>query len=239
MWAVLRYTYRTIKLFIPLYIYLTHLPKNTKLIKLVIPWLTSNLVPSQNPLKDKVPWITFEAQSWLKEYLSKNMVVFEYGSGGSTLFFSKRVKKLISVEHDNIWYSRVFDILKDENISNCTYLLFKPQLAFDNQPDFTDPYGFTSNSPEYTNMSFETYVKTLDKFPDNSFDLVFIDGRTRPSCILHALDKVRPGGFLMLDNSEREYYLAGIKLLADWKRTDFFGPGPYGRYFWQTSIWKK
>lgn len=48
----------------------------------------------------------------------------------------------------------------------------------------------------------------------------------------------------MLDNSERSYYLLGKEMLADWernetKRVDFFGPGSFGRYFWQTGIWKK
>jgi len=159
------------------------------------------------------------------------MTVFEYGSGGSTIFFSKRVKKMISMEHDRTWYQHVLDILKDNNISNCEYLISEPQPSPDSQTGFT--------SKEYTNMSFEAYVKGIDAFPDKSFDLVFIDGRARPSCILHSLDKIRPGGFLMLDNSERIYYKQGKELLTNWEQTDFWGHGPYGAYPWQTSVWRK
>lgn len=82
-------------------------------------------------------------------------------------------------------------------------------------------------------------MKSIDAFPDRSFDLIFVDGRARSSCIFHARNKVKPGRFLMLDNSERNYYSFGKELLIDWERKDFFGPGPYGRYFWQTTIWRR
>jgi|SRR3989304_3283795 len=229
--------YRVTKLIFLIGIYATHLLKKPKCVKYTITWLTSNLMPGRSSLQDEEVWVTFEAKKWLEEFLTPNMVVFEYGSGGSTIFFSKRVKKLISVEHDSVWYQLVSDILKEKNISNCEYLLLEPQLTHDGKPDFTNPWSFASS--EYPCMSFKAYVKSIDAFPDESFNLVFIDGRARPSCILYALNKVHPEGFIMLDNSERDYYLAGKELLADWKRIDFFGPGPYGRYFWQTSVWRK
>lgn len=231
------YIYQTTKSIIPICIHSIRLLRNHRLRRFVSPYAISNLVPGRSPLKDGEPWITFEAKEWLGDYLTRNMIVFEYSSGGSTIFFSKWVKKLISVEHDPMWYQRISNTLGRKNISNVKYLLLEPHFAPDGKSDFTDPQSFASR--EYPNMSFEAYVKSIDAFPDKSFDLVFIDGRARPSCIYHALDKVRPGGVLMLDNSERDYYLAGKELLVDWKRIDFFGPGPYGRYFWQTSVWKR
>lgn len=50
----------------------------------------------------------------------------------------------------------------------------------------------------------QAYIK---KFPDNYFDIVLVDGRSRPSCLFHSLNKVKKGGLLVLDNAEREYYL--------------------------------
>jgi hypothetical protein len=88
-------------------------------------------------------------------------------------------------------------------------------------------------------MNFYRYVNSINAFQDESFELVFIDGRARSSCMLVARSKVKPGSYIMLDNSERNYYSCSKKLLADWERTDFFGPGPYGQDFWQTSIWRK
>lgn len=209
---------------------------NPKSIRFFIPWVAS-LKSDRNPLKDKNIWIPFEAKRWLESFLTQNMSVFEYGSGGSSIFISKRVKKLISVEHDGDWYQSISQILKESNISNCEYLLVEPEPNH-RQSNFMDPKSYASGSPEYKNMSFEKFAKSIESFPDESFDLVFIDGRARPSCILHALSKVCPGGFLMLDDSEREEYLMGKHLLVDWEQTDFFGPGPYST-FWQTTVWKK
>jgi hypothetical protein len=65
------------------------------------PALWQSLGSGRNPLDDQIPWITFEARHFVERVLTPESIVFEYGSGGSTLF-SKRVKQVISVEHDAI-----------------------------------------------------------------------------------------------------------------------------------------
>jgi len=205
-------------------------------IRFFIPWYTS-LKKTRNAVKDEVPWVTFKAKRWLESFLTPGMNVLEFGSGGSTIFIAKRVKKLVSVEHDRGWYELTKEALTKNNIHNCQYLLLEPQHAPEGNYKPNDPYGFSSSL--YPDMSFESYVKSVAAFPDESFDLVFVDGRARPSCIFHALHKVRFGGYLMLDNSERTRYQAGKDLLKDWEETIFFGPGPYNKDFWQTSIYNK
>jgi hypothetical protein len=214
--------------------------KKPAAVQFIIPWLDS-LQGDATPLRDEVPWITFEAKKWLSTFLTKDMVVFEWGSGGSTIYISKRVKRLISVEHDPEWYNKVQKAIKDNGISNCEYLLKEPSLLSDSEQNFQDPKYYLSGLSNYKGMSFETYVKVIDSFPDETFDLVIVDGRARPSCILHSLNKVRNGGYLMLDNSDREEYCRGVNLLTGWDQKDFFGPGPYARYsyVWGTSIWRK
>ena len=53
------------------------------------------------------PWITFPAMRWLTSYLRPSMSVFEWGSGGSTLFFAQRVARVVSVEYDTAWSAAV------------------------------------------------------------------------------------------------------------------------------------
>ena len=209
---------------------------NPKKIRFLIPWVASL---RSNPLKDENVWIIFEAKEWLESFLNPNMTVFEWGSGGSTISIVKRVKKLVSVEHNRDWYCSVQRILKEKHITNCEYLLVEPEPFF-SLSNFMDPKNYASGSPKYKNMSFENYAKSIESFPNEHFNLIIIDGRARPSCILHAMPKVKSqGGFIMLDNSERLEYQIGKDLLIDWEHTDFFGPGPYGIRFWQTTIWKK
>lgn len=200
-------------------------------------WLPSFL-PGHSPLRDQVPWVTYKAMVWLQSHLGQDMVVFEYGAGGSTLFFAKKVKRLISVEHDSHWHGQVAAALARQGISNCELLLCEPERNVHKE---MPPYGrssYTSTAIEYAGMSFEGYVRSIDRHPPGSFDLVFVDGRARASCIAHAIGKVRPGGHLMLDNSERPHYADAIGLLAGCKRTDFFGVGPGALTPWQTSIWQ-
>jgi len=57
------------------------------------------------------PWLTEAANKILEQYVKthKNIDVFEFGSGASTVWFSKQknVNYLVSVEHDEKWYEEV------------------------------------------------------------------------------------------------------------------------------------
>ena len=200
-------------------------------------WIRS-LLPGHTPINDQFPWITFKAREWLESYLKPNMSAFEYGSGGSTIFLSRRVNRLISVEHDKGWYNQIFSVLFKEGISNCEYILCEPEKNISGEMLSYGCKSYTSKVKKYVDMSFENYVKSIEKYTDESFDLVIVDGRARPSCIPHAIRKIRLGGYLMLDNSERQEYNDAMSLLANYKRTDFFGLGPCLLSLWQTSVWK-
>ena len=146
-------------------------------------WLGSVLL-GHDALADHVPWITFEARKWLTDYLKPDMSVFEYGSGGSTIFFSKRVKEVISVEHDKYWYHIVSTEIAKEHITNCKLLLREPERGILTKQIISDPESYLSALPKYQGMNFKSYATSIREFSDESFDLVFIDGRARPSCML-------------------------------------------------------
>ena len=78
------------------------------------------------------------------------------------------------------------------------------------------------------------YENVCDEFPEESFDLILVDGRDRIKCIEKAHSKVKPNGILMLDNSERERYNAVFDILKDWKikKTE---ENP----LWHTYWWRK
>jgi predicted O-methyltransferase YrrM len=42
----------------------------------------------------------------------------EFGSGRSTLYFSKRLDELYSIEHHQEWYEKVNNMLKSKGINN-------------------------------------------------------------------------------------------------------------------------
>jgi hypothetical protein len=56
---------------------------------------------------EAVPWITYPCIRFLESRIHARMVVFEFGSGASTAWWSKRVSRVVSCEHDRMWFERV------------------------------------------------------------------------------------------------------------------------------------
>jgi predicted O-methyltransferase YrrM len=159
----------------------------------------------------------------------KEPIVFEYGSGASTIWFSKRCKKVISVEDDKDWASKMSEILKKRDINNVDYN-FVPSQLDDNKISQYQSFF-------YKNVHFENYVKTMLKY-SNNFDLIFIDGRARPAAIELAHSKVNDGGIIVLDNSDRPRYSQAIQYLLknQWKVLKTSGPVSYGEGMGETTI---
>lgn len=185
--------------------------KNPSLIKYLFLWFKSKNKVGYS-IKYQLPWMPFNAIQWLKKQLFLSTNVFEWSSGGSTLFFANKVKSLISVEHDKIWYEVMLTKLKSKNIINCSYNFEK------------NPY---------------LYAQFINKYPDEFFDIIVVDGIERVSCIKNAIPKIKKGGYIVLDNSERPEYDNGVKKLNKFERKDFWGPGLQNKYFWKTTIFKK
>ena len=185
----------------------------------------------------------FPAREMLDRLLTEEDRVFEYGSGGSTIYFASRAREVVSVEHQREWHQLVQDRLTKQGVSNVRYLLVEP--APDPRYDrskIADPGAYLSDDERASGMSFEAYVRVIDQYPDEHFDLVVVDGRARPSCLLHAMSKVRIGGVLLLDQSERPYYLAKMPALLDetrWQRTSFMAPLPYSLHFTEATAFRK
>ena len=211
------------------------------LVQNYFPWKNS-MMPGKNPLNDGMPWMTFDAIRFLKKNLKKNMKVFEYGSGGSSVFFSKQAGEVISIEHNKEWFTLVKKYMDDHSVHNWTGMLCEAELSRIENLDPSDPDGCVSSDAQYRNCSFKKYVESINQYPDGFFDLVVVDGRARPSCIKHAISKLKTGGYILLDNSDREHYQKAItECMTDGFVTEVgtFGPTSYSEDFTQTLIRRK
>jgi len=143
-----------------------------------------------------LPFLTPGAVDRMEQALCRISFVFEWGAGGSTLWFAERAAYVISIEHHRGWYERVAGRLDEEGIENVD-LRFIPHRPH------------------------EPYTSAILDFAPEHFSLVLVDGRERVRCIGEAMPKVKPGGLLVLDNSRRPRYTMGIEWLASWQRLDF------------------
>ena len=195
-----------------------------------------------SPIGDEQPWMTFAAAEFLSGWLKKDTSVFEWGSGGSTIFFAKHAGRVTAIEHEEAWAAQVRAAMAERKITNAQVEHLPPEPdAVATTWDAADPDVFPSGGAAFRGQSFQRYVTFIDQFPDASFDLVVVDGRSRPACLQRGMAKVKSGGLLLLDNAERRHYQRARALLdpARWELLDFSGPGPYCAQFWQTIGWRR
>jgi hypothetical protein len=71
-------------------------------------WFRSRVMRSPVDFNgEAVPWITYPCLRFLESRILPRMAVFEFGSGASTAWWSKRVARVISCEHERAWFERV------------------------------------------------------------------------------------------------------------------------------------
>lgn len=147
----------------------------------------NNYISPQSPVDLELPWFSYSAIWFLDQAIKSNMAVYEYGSGGSTLYFSKRCARVISIEDKLEWYERVGQILRERNMTNADLRLAPADLT-----------------------SVERFRASVypDALPKEAADVVVVDGseesaHVRPVCFEVAESRVRPGGMIIVDDSWR------------------------------------
>ncbi len=56
---------------------------------------------------EPIPWVTLSFFEFMKTRIKKEFDVFEFGSGNSSLWFSKRVNTVTAIEHDENWFKKM------------------------------------------------------------------------------------------------------------------------------------
>jgi predicted O-methyltransferase YrrM len=130
------------------------------------------------------PWLSKQACEFLSDWLKPEDNGIEWGSGRSTLWIAKRLNNLISIEHHLDWYNVINKTLQIKNIYNIDYRL-------------------VSNVQDCKINIADYCIKPFENYKDNLYDFILIDGIYRDQCALSALNKVRAGGIIMIDDAHR------------------------------------
>ena len=157
----------------------------------LLPYLRHSLT-SLSPLDLELPWWSLKAIRTLDKHLRTDQNVFEWGSGGSTLFLAKRSQKVTTVEQHPEWLDRVSKALSKRSLTNAT-LLFR-ELNMDHREAFEScPYAQALES-----IHDVIIVDGEDSFgPDSKWS-------ARESCFRIAEKWIKkPGGLILVDDSWR------------------------------------
>lgn len=166
----------------------------------------------RNSVADELPWLNFFALDYLQKHLQPHFKVFEFGGGGSTLYFCKHVAEVVTVEDHEAWFETLGRRVEAKGYQNWKGYFVKSESYTGNQPRSPqNPADFMSGSKGLENLSFEKYARAIDQYPNDYFDVILVDGRARPSCIQQAVSHLKSEGLLIVDNTERPYYLVHLK----------------------------
>jgi hypothetical protein len=178
------------------------------------------------------PWLNHGAVKWLQSNLTPDMMGYEWGSGRSTVFLARFMKRLVSLEHKKKWFRKVRGLMEEYGVTNVDHYFIPPgeesSSASVVRPHVWEDLKYTPRKPEFT-----AYFDHILRYPDEFFDVVLVDGRARVECALNAVNKIKPGGFLILDNSEWEKYRPIFRVVIGWGRLVF------ANGVWQTTIFQK
>jgi hypothetical protein len=160
---------------------------------------------------EAIPWVTYSFIDFIKERLNKQLTVFEYGSGSSTLFYAKRVLRVVSVEHDEDWYQKIVN----DKPANAEMIFTKLERGGE-------------------------YAKKAALL-NEKFDVIIVDGRDRINCCKNSINALSEKGVLVLDDSERDDYKEARTFLkgAGFKELSFSGISPGLFYLKSTSVFYK
>jgi hypothetical protein len=147
------------------------------------------------------PWMTPDAVRHLDQRLSADDVVLELGSGASTAWYARRVRRVVSLEPNLAWAERVTARLADhpnaevrvgtiEALFAAAFLELRPTALI---VDHTDEPRFSRT---------------------DAIRFALIDG-TRPRSVTPRL--------IVLDDSDRTRYRVAIDILGRWSVNRFTG----------------
>ena len=152
------------------------------------------------------PWLTPRAIRILDAWLQPSHTVLEWGAGRSTLWFAERVKHVTSIEDSAYWFTHIWN-----RCSEWGY--FRRQKV-----------------TLLLRQSRDSYLWIPSCIFNRKVDLVLVDGRARSACLELAIDLVKPGGKIVLDDGHR-YFALGLG--RSYARQPDDGPHPQFRKFLQ------
>jgi hypothetical protein len=184
-------------------------------------WLLDNIVLRKTAIERGLPWMSWKAIDFLQGHITPGLRVFEWGGGGSTIFFADRGCHVTTVESSEFWKQVIQNRYRATERSGSLEIRFIPA-------ETRDPRAVTD------------YIQSIDD--GAPWDIIVIDGLeeayiSRIDCIRHISGAVRKGSIAVLDDSYRSGYKDAPNILQGWERRVFRGLGSGRLGVTQTDVY--
>ena len=184
-------------------------------------YLFGCLLNGKSSFEQQLPWISYPAIHFLNGFLDRNMDVFEFGGGGSTLYFARKTKQVLTVENNEEWIKLLQKGLTDNKLHNAE-VLYRP-FNRDKAETFKESEFYRSLEGRGT-----YHVILVDGLEINGY-------AARPACFAEAEKHIKPGGIIIVDDSWRYPQLHTANKAKSYRV--FKGHGPARKGLTQTDIY--
>jgi len=174
---------------------------------------------TSQPLEIGLPWFSWPAIDFLDGFVQPGTEVFEYGGGGSTVFFAEHGATVTVMEDQAVWCDRIVEALKVRGLA-------------------ADVRSLPVNPARVDLFAASGYVNGLDK----PYKVIVVDGiettpapLLRPICFAHAESLVERGGIIVVDDAWR--YDGAFTSNRARARREFEGVGPGRNGVTRTDIY--
>ena len=154
-------------------------------------------VPNPIPLNGKAtPELLPIARLAMEGMIKRGDKVLEMGSGHSTVWLAILNADVVTVENDPLWHAAVAEWLADRHL-NVTQIL----------------------------CDAETIRYAANEYPDEYFDVLFVDGEwyNRVEFMAENIQRLKPGGWVVFDDANWERFCEIYTILQGWQLTDVSG----------------
>jgi predicted O-methyltransferase YrrM len=175
-------------------------------------------VSTAGPAAQGLPWIAWPCIDFMAAYLRPTHHVFEWGGGGSTLFFLNKGCRVTTVESSDDWVEQLEARVRELGGDARSRWELRHVPVIDNDdPAITD---------------------YIDQVKINGpWDLVMVDGWSRFKCLKEGLHHVKQGGVLVLDNANQKQFVTVPEVMRAWERHKFRGLGVARSWVTQTDAY--
>lgn len=132
----------------------------------------------QKAATDMIPWMLPKAFSYLKLLARSYWKIYEWGSGGSTIWFSENCDSVVSLETNSLWLKNVSVELRNRDLHKKCMMTY-----------ITDRRSY--------------YTDILNEPQNGTFNMIYIDSTygSKAICIRNAIKKLKYFGILMVNNA--------------------------------------
>ena len=169
-------------------------------------------------ISNPVPFLTMDSIRFLDSMVRPGLKVLEIGGGNSSLWFLERCVNLTTYEHNIDWGMMLLNEVNEN-------------------PGRYHPERFNLKM-----MKGRDVINDVNKLEDKSFDILLVDSMNdytrRVASLRAAMKKVKPGGWIILDNSDNPANWNADELMKEKEMHRFTGYAPMSLFVCQTTFWK-